>query len=231
MTTKSLTLPLPGVMFGQSPKQVSSAVDKMLDDDYRPLYRNVQPGVRMKELDNQLIEDKAQFRRSRIDFGSLPTGIDQSPLHGEYTYNNNESMMSLTRNGVPTYLFFIQERLWKIIEEHKLSDSDPLGKNFTDAVVKMSTGFGVPGRVIPQDATHPAVEVDWRDSSTHFRVIQRSEDAMALGYESLSTLQSLGSLRVAKAVDDNAIDPAVAAAVRGGPSDSSSAPKSNNKKK
>ena len=33
--------------------------------------------------------------------------------------------MSLTRKGETTYFFFIQERLWKIIEEHKLSETQP----------------------------------------------------------------------------------------------------------
>ena len=61
------------------PKQVADAIDKIIDDDYRPQYKDVQPGVRMHALDAQVAEEKAEFRRSRIDFGKLPTGLDASP--------------------------------------------------------------------------------------------------------------------------------------------------------
>src|SRR5262249_48065446 len=84
MTKKAIALSLPGITWGQSPKQVAEAVDHIIDDDYRPLYKDVQPGVKMRELDAQLAEEKNQFRRSRIDFGKLPTGVDATPLRGEF---------------------------------------------------------------------------------------------------------------------------------------------------
>src|SRR4051812_7923866 len=58
-TTKTaIKVTLSGISFGQSPKQVAEAIDRMLDEDYKPLYKEVQPGIRMKELDAQLAEDK-----------------------------------------------------------------------------------------------------------------------------------------------------------------------------
>jgi hypothetical protein len=213
---KPITLTLTGIAWGQSPKQLGDLVDKILDDDYRPLYREVQPGIKMKELDAQIAEDKAQFRRSRVDFGKLPTGLDASPLRNEYTYNNKEALLSFTRKGELVYFFFIQERLWKIIEEKKLSDTSPLGKTYMDAVVKLSTNFGVPGRVLqPDGTTRSAVEVDWKDSSTHLRAIQRSDTSLAIAYEDNVTLNNLSSLRPNKPVVDSGIDPDVAAAIRG----------------
>jgi hypothetical protein len=215
-TKKPITLTLTGIAWGQSPKQLGDLVDKILDDDYRPLYREVQPGIKMKELDAQIAEDKAQFRRSRVDFGKLPTGLDASPLRNEYTYNNREALLSFTRKGELVYFFFIQERLWKIIEAKKLAESNPLGKSYQDAVVKMSTTFAVPGRVTPPDGTtHFAVEVDWKDATTHLRAIQRGETALGLGYEDNATVANLTSLRPNKPVADNGIDPDVAAAIRG----------------
>ncbi|MFT3776355.1 MAG: hypothetical protein QM820_64245 [Minicystis sp.] len=213
--SKAIKLPLAGITWGQSPKQVAEAIDKILDDDYRPLYQGVQPGIRMKELDAQIAEDKSAFRRSRIDFGKLPTGVDATPLRGEYTYNNRESLLILTRKGMVTNFFFIQDKLWKIIEEHKLGDAHPLGKTYPEAVVKMSTNYAVPGRVLPPDGTRYVTEVDWKDATTHLRAIQRGEAAMGLAFEDNATLGNLASLRTNKPVDDNGIDPDVAAAVRG----------------
>src|SRR5262245_16032231 len=146
MTKKGIALPLTGIVFGQSPKQVAEAIDRLLDEDYRPIYKEVQPGVKMKALDAQLAEDKDQFRRSRIDFGKLPTGVDSTPLRGEYTYQNKECLMRLTRKGAETSFFFIQDRLWKVIVEYKLGEKSSLGKNFQEAGVKLTTIYGSPGR-------------------------------------------------------------------------------------
>src|SRR6185436_12964945 len=126
-------------------------------------YKEVQPGVKMKALDAQLAEDKSQFRRSRIDFGKTPTGYDATALRGEYSYQNKEAVLNLTRKGEVTYFFFIQEKLWKIIEERKLNDKTPLGKTYAESVVKLSTGFGTPGRVLPAEGGRSSVEVDWKD--------------------------------------------------------------------
>jgi hypothetical protein len=229
---KAITLTLSGVGWGMSPKQLGDAIDKILDDDYRPQYKTVQPGVQMKELDAQIAEDKAAFRRSRIDFGKLPTGLDASPLKGEFTYNNREALYVFTRKGETSYFFFIQEHLWKIIDEHRLSDSSPLGKNYADCVVKLSASFGVPGRVLaPDGTTRNAVEVDWKDATTHLRVIQRSDTAAAFAFEDNATLAQLPSLRTNKPTDDNAIDPDVAAAMRPSGSSDPGPPAKDPKKK
>lgn len=229
VTKKAISLSLSGFTWGQSPKQLAVLVDKLLDEDYRPRYKEVQPGVKMKELDSQLAEEKDQFRRSRVDFGKLPTGVDATPLRGEYTYNNRETLMVLPRKGVTYNLFFIQEKLWKIIEEHKLGDAHPLGKGFAEAVVKLSTNYGVAGRVIPPTGGRFMTEVDWKDATSHLRAIQRSETALGLAYEDNATLANLSTLRANKPPDDNGIDPDVAAAVRGGPPPEQ--PKDDKKKK
>ncbi|MFO0760590.1 MAG: hypothetical protein U0359_29185 [Byssovorax sp.] len=228
---KGITLPIAGLAWGMSPKKVAEVIDKILDDDYRPLYKDTQPGVKMKALDAQLAEEKDQFRRSRIDFGKIPTGIDSTPLRGEYTYQNKEAMLSLTRQGETSYFFFIQERLWKVIVEVKLNDKSPLGKTFTEAAVKLSTQYGIPGRVLQPDANRASVEVDWKDANTHLRAIQRSDTALALAYEDLGTLANLSALRSFKPVEDNGIDPDVAAAIRGKAPEPPPPPPKDDKKK
>jgi hypothetical protein len=229
-TKKPIQMTLSAVIWGLSPAQLADRIDKILDDDYRPLYKEVQPGVKMKELDAQIAEDKAAFRRSRVDFGKLPTGLDSGPLRNEYTYNNKEALYSWNRKGDNIYFFFIQERLWKIIEEKALRESSPVGKNYQDAVVKLSAAFGVPGRVTATGSTSGAVEVDWKDSSTHLRAIQRGETAAGFAYEDNSTLANLSSLRTNKAAADNGIDPDVAAVIRG-PSNDPGPPDKDKKKK
>jgi hypothetical protein len=219
-TKKPIELKPAELKWGMNHKQVAEVIDKVLDEDYKPLYQKVSPGVKMKALDAQLAEDKNTFRRSRIDFGKLPTGVDATPLKGEYTYLNKESMLTLTRGGHPKRsFFFIQDKLWKVIDEYTLTEGSTLGKTYPEAVVKLATKiYGVPGRVLEADYNigRNATEVDWRDSNIHVRVIQRGDTALAIAYEDNATLGNLASLRPNKPVQDSGIDPAVAAAVRGG---------------
>ncbi|WP_437289231.1 hypothetical protein [Sorangium sp. So ce406] len=215
-TKKTIALTPPGIQWGMSTKQVAAVIDKMLDEAYVPRYKATSPGVKMRALDAELAEEKSAFRRSRIDFGKLPTGIDATPLKGEYTYLNKESMMTLSREGGKRYFFFIQDKLWKIIDEHALGEKSPRGKDYTSAVTKLATAFGLPGRVTPPDPDKGRYgsEVDWKDAATHFRAIERGDTEIAFAYEDLVTLSSLESLRPNKAADANAIDPSVASAIR-----------------
>ncbi|WP_437962649.1 hypothetical protein WME76_46300 (plasmid) [Sorangium sp. So ce119] len=215
-TKKTIALTPPGIQWGMSTKQVAAVIDKMLDEAYVPRYKATSPGVKMRALDAELAEEKSAFRRSRIDFGKLPTGIDATPLKGEYTYLNKESMMTLSRESGKRYFFFIQDKLWKIIDEHALGEGSSRGKDFTSAVTKLATAFGLPGRVTPPDPDKGryVTEVDWKDAATHFRAIERGDTEIAFAYEDLVTLSSLESLRPNKAADANAIDPSVASAIR-----------------
>ncbi|KYF56619.1 hypothetical protein BE08_44045 [Sorangium cellulosum] len=215
-TKKTIALTPPGIKWGMTTKQVAAVIDKMLDEAYVPRYKATSPGVKMRALDAELAEEKSAFRRSRIDFGTLPTGMDATPLKGEYTYRNQESMMTLTRDGGKRHFFFIQDRLWKIIDEHALGEGNPRGKDFQSAVVKLASTFGLPGRVTLPDMEKGryASEVDWKDAATRFRAIERGEGEIAFAYEDLVTLSSLDSLRPNKPVDANAIDPSVASAIR-----------------
>ena len=212
---KKIDLPIGGLAWGMNPKQLGAAIDKLLDEDYRPLYKETQPGVKMKALDSQLAEDKDQFRRSKIEFGKLPTGVDASPLRGEFSYNNKEMLMVLTRKGQVTNFFFIQDKLWKVIQEVKFTDASSQGKTFPEVAIKLTGKYAVPGRMLAADATRASMEVDWKDSVTHLRLIERSDAAHALAYEDIGTVANLASMRVNKPAQDDGIDPSVAAIMRG----------------
>jgi hypothetical protein len=206
-----------GVKWGMTMKEVGAVIDENLDAEYKPRYQKVSPGVKMKELDAQLAEEKSAFRRSRIDFGKLPVATDSTALKGEYSYLNKESMMTLTRNGEVRHFFFIQDRLWKIIHEVKFGEKSEVGKDFKEAAVKLSQGFGSAGRVTPPNEAKGiyTTVVDWKNAETHVRLLERSDVACAIAYESNDTLGNLNSLRANKPKEEAAIDPAVAAAIRG----------------
>lgn len=215
-TKKNIVLIPAGVAWGMNHKQVAAVIDKLIDEAYADQYKKVQPGVKMKALDAQVAEEKSAFKRSRIDFGNIPTGVDSTPLKGEYSYNNKESMMRLEREGKKMFFFFIQDKLWKIVEERALGEGSAHGKDFTEAATKLSSTFGVPGRVIAADFDKGRyfTEIDWKDAASHLRVQQRGDTAMAIILEDNVTLGNLDSLRANKPQEDSGIDPTVAALLR-----------------
>ncbi|MDC3957675.1 hypothetical protein [Polyangium jinanense] len=233
VTKKPIALEPASLKWGMTTKQVGEAIDKQLDEAYKPLYQKVSPGVNQRALDAQLLEEKNTFRRSKIEFGKLPTAVDNSPLRGEYSYLNKEWMLSMTRDGKTRYFFFIQDKLWKIIDEIKLAKGGPLGANFQESAVKLSTTYGTPGRIIPPnpDLGMFATVVDWKDATTHVRLIERGETAIAIAYEDNATMQNIESLRPNKPKQEDAIDPAVAAAIRGPDPEPAPPPPADNKKK
>ncbi|AKT38016.1 hypothetical protein [Chondromyces crocatus] len=217
--------------WGMTPAQVASVIDKVIDESHAEDFRKTPGGPNLTKLEQQVQQEKIEFKQSRVDFGATPTGIDSTPLKGEYTYNNKEAMLTYERGKAKTHFFFIQDRLWKIIDERTLGEGSKAGKDYAEAVSKLANTFGIAGRVLPADFDNGrySTEVDWKDASTHLRAVQRHDTALAIILEDNVTLGNLDALRPNKPADDNGIDPAVAAAVRkdGAPPD----PKQDEKKK
>jgi hypothetical protein len=209
-----------GLHFGMAPQELLDFYDKVFDQDFVPIYKATPVGPKIKEVDAALAEQKSAFARSEVAFGNLPTGIDNTPLKGEYNYKNNETMMSVTRLGVARHFFFQGKRLWKIYDDMPLKKEGELGASYQEAVAALTKRFGVAGRVLPEDAAHGrmATEVDWTDGTTHVRAIDRTyENLVGLVFEERSTAERLAVFRASQKSDEGQIDPTVAAVTRGGP--------------
>jgi hypothetical protein len=210
-----------GLRLGMMVNEVTDFYNKVLDQDYVPIYKMTPIGPKMKEVDAALAEQKLAFPRSEIAFGTLPTGVDNTPLRGEYNYKNNETMMSLTRQGVTRYFFFVNKRLWKIYDALPLKKDGDMGASYKEAVAVLTKRFGVPGRVLAEDPAHGrnATEVDWSDANTHVRAIDRSdENIVGLVFQDRATGERMAAYRAGQ--KDNgpgAIDPTIAAVTKGGP--------------
>jgi hypothetical protein len=175
----------------------------------------------MKEVDAALSEQKSALARSEVVFGDLPTGIDNTPLRGEYSYKNNETMMSITRQGVTRYFFFFNQRLWKLYDLVPLRKDGELGASYQDAVGILTKKYGVAGRVLAEDAAHGrnATEVDWVDATTHVRAIDRSsENVVGMVFQERGTADRLAAFRATQKKEGGEIDPSVSAVTRAGAS-------------
>ena len=87
---KKIALAPEGLKFGMSLEAIAKLYDKTFDDEYLPLYKKAAPGPETEALDAEIKQKKAEVRRSKVDFGNTPTGVDQTPIKGEYSYANGE---------------------------------------------------------------------------------------------------------------------------------------------
>ncbi len=219
--TKKVKLSPDGLAFGITVEELSKLYDKVLDDEYVPLYEHTDPGPRTAELDAELADKKALILRHKLDFGSLPSGLDDTPLSDEYTYNNGESMTHLrVHGGVHRYFFFMGNRLWKVYDIHKLGEKSKLGADFDSAVAKLAKEFGKPPRVRKADpgAGRKIDQVDWQDKDTIVRALDYGGDQMVIAYIDRKTEEHLDRYRTHKASNGNGLDQDVSAVTNeGGP--------------
>jgi len=196
-TKKAVSIQPAELAWGIDKKRLATIYDKVIDDDYKARYQKAQPGPQMDRLDAEVAEKKSEFRRSQVDFGAVPNGLDATPLRSEYSYSNKESMLQIERAGKTRYFFFINDKLWKIIDAVKLGEKSAWGKTFPDASSILNKHYGVDGRVRPADAANGLVfqEVDWKSAQTQVRAVDWGNDEFAIVFQDSATVSQLGTLR------------------------------------
>ena len=206
--------------WGMSQKEVTKVYAKVIDKDYLKKYQKAQPGVQMKQLDNEVAAKKLEFEQSVVEFGEIPTSLDGTPFAGEFTYKNRESVMSIDRKKKKRHrsLFFIRNRLWKIVDVYKLGTKSRYGTSFKSAVAKIEKLLGVKGRALKANPLLALEEQkDWSDGRTRLRLVNWDKNHIALIYEDESTAAKLKELRTyvpkAKKEGDD-LDPSTKAILR-----------------
>ncbi len=208
--SKKVRLRPKGLQWGQSVKEISKLYEKVFEDEFRPLYKRVQPGVKMQALDEELRIKKGLIRRSLVKFGATPTGVDYTSLKGEYTYRNKESKTRLVlRSGTTRHFFFFDDRLWKVYDEYPLKKGGPLGKTYSGAIKKLTKKFKVAPRMREggSEGGPRLTEGDWADGTNVIRAVDREyENIIGIVYVEQRVFENLDSHRPNKPVDPHAID-------------------------
>jgi hypothetical protein len=143
---------------------------------------------------------KDAFRGSLVQLEKAPSTLDATPLRSEYTFGNKEEVMRITRAGKVRDFFFLQNKLWKVIDELPLGDAARWGRDFPSAASNVAAAYGVEGRSQRADAdkNRPFPEVDWKDATNIARAVDWQNGTFALVFEELATVNRLGVLRTAK---------------------------------
>lgn len=201
--------------WGMNAKAISKVYEKVLDREYLPLYRKTEPGVEMRALDVELQDKKALILRNIVEFGKLPTGIDSTPLKGEYSYGNGESVTSIRlRSGRIRHFFFFDDKLWKVYDEHPLKAGKGLGDSFDTAVAALSKTFKAPPKLVEPDYKAQMFrEGRWQTKDLTVRLVDRGNVA-AVVYENRNVADDLGVYRKSQPVDEHAMSRDVTSALK-----------------
>lgn len=212
---KVVGVPPKGLKWGLTLQGLSKLYEQVLADEYLPLLKKADPGSSDETaLQDELHNKQGVLLRSRIDFGNIPTGVDQSPLKGEYSYRNSESMASIrVRSGTERHFFFFSDKLWKVYDEHKLVKGGTLGENFAEATKVLAKKFGVAGKLVPAnyDKGQPFDEMLWQDKEKTIRAVDRG-NILGMIYTDKVVFDSLATYRKNKPEDLHEMDKDVAAA-------------------
>lgn len=187
------------VQWGWTHEQVVDYHRRALVAQFLPLLKNkgqVEQDRLMQERD-AIVQS---LRRSYLLLnGTVPQRRwDTSFVGGEYTHNNNESLMVYEnpRTGDREFYFFFNDHLWKRFQARNV----PRGTNldFATFVGSLDGLFGSNGlRRMRQDQPDRIEAVFWQDATTRLRVVDFSTfyGSFGLVYEDKSILGRLSELR------------------------------------
>jgi hypothetical protein len=221
------TIPMPvfaGLKFGMSLEQIAKLNDKDLEAEFKKKFAAASP-TQSLQVEDELRDKKAVFRRSRIEFLDTPTGIDQSALKGEYSYGNKESLARMPgrvredgKELPARHFFFFDDKLWKIYEEYKLGAKSNLGTDFDSAVKKLAKVFGAEPKKVASDFAKGQnfAEAVWTDNEKIIRAVDRG-DTLGMVFVERSTQDNLSRLRTHQLVDQHELDKDVKAATANPP--------------
>lgn len=213
---KRFALSPEGLKFDMGVEGIARVYDKIFDEEYLPLYKKAAPGPETDALDAQIKQRKAELRRSKLEFGETPTGVDQTALKGEYSYANGESMGRLTlRSGTERYFFFFGDKLWKVYDEHKLKAGSALGETYDSALKVLAAKFGSAPKKVPAspEKGQSFDEAVWLTPSMVVRAIDRG-NVVAVVYADRDVQENLAQRRRNKPKNDTAMDKDVANALK-----------------
>jgi hypothetical protein len=218
-----------GLKFGMKLKDVLKVYNNVIEADFKPRWKQVEPGIQMERLKNEIQTAKDNFRLSYQDFDGKPASLDGSPLRGEYTHNNKEGFMRISRKGKVRRLFFIRG---KLLDEYKLGSQSKFGIDFKQAVTTIQKRLGkeVEGRPLKADEEKGRVneEVDFSDGKVHLRLVNLGQGKLGIAYVDLDTEGRLSSLRKDKGEKQDDVDDSVKAVLRA-PSPSAGPPEKKKK--
>ena len=183
--------------WGMSRDDVLKDVTGKVKEKYRPLLAKTKDAVEEDRLRLEAKDELDAIKKGVVDFDGKTTGWDVGFLKGEFTHNNDESMIVVRDGNSQNFYFFIGGKLWKW---YKAFDASVFpGSNFNTFASAVKGRFGdskeTKGEIRPGEGQRRWLE--WQDPQTRLRAVDNTGfyGFFCLVFEEKGTLDRLASLR------------------------------------
>src|SRR5689334_4438780 len=162
------------IHWGVSRDDLSKYFLDKVKEKYRPLLGKAKDPVEEDRLRQQATREADAIRKGAVDFDGRATGWDVSFLKGEFTQNNDESMLVVRDANSQNFYFFIGGKFWKW---YKAFDASvfPAG-NFDAFAGSVQRRFGpakqAQGELRPGEGQLRWLE--WQDKQSRLRAVDET---------------------------------------------------------
>lgn len=183
--------------WGMEPREVHQHFRAQIEARYEEPLRTAPDAIQQDRLREQMNAEIRRLRESYVRFTGEHTGWDASFLRGEFTHDNQESMLSFRDDNSQNFFFFIRGRLWKWYKafDSSVFDRQPFSA-FAEAIQsRFGEGVHRHGPLVPGGRSHDWLE--WQDRSTRLRAVDQTRfyGFYCLVFEEKATLGRLDELR------------------------------------
>jgi hypothetical protein len=197
--------------WGLSETEVASFAKRKLGEQYNGEIAKTKDSSKQGKLRSELKQAQADVGKSLVNFSAGHSKWDNSPIAGEFTYGNSESMLMSKAPNAQDFYFFVDGRLWKWCE---VLDKAAIGGDFKKFSQTVESKFGK-GRVKKGEVTPGHGNTQWLeylDRNSRLRAADNDgkRNGYTLIYEEMATVRQLASTRPVKptrlggAADDDA---------------------------
>ena len=182
--------------WGQSERDVSGFAQREIAATYNAEIAKTKDAGKQAKLKAEAKRAQAEVEKSRVEFEGGKSRWDNSPIAGEYTYDNGESMLVAKGPGTDSYYFFLNGKLWKVV---KVLDKQTAGADFKKFSKLVEDKFGK-GRVKKGEVTPGQGNTQWLeylDRNSRLRAADASDKrgGYAMIFEEMATVRELASTR------------------------------------
>jgi hypothetical protein len=190
-TSDKIADAMTGIKWGMSREELLKQSVTKIKEKYRPLIAKTKDAVEEDRLRQEARQELDAIKKGTVDFDGRSTGWDVSFLKGEFTQNNNESMLVVRDGNSQNFYFFIEGKLWKW---YKAFDAAvfPAG-NFGVFSATLEKRFG-PGK---EAEAGKRKWLQWQDKATQLRAVDETDfyGFYCLVFEEKATVGQLAKLR------------------------------------
>jgi hypothetical protein len=192
-----------GIPWGMHYKAVMANFEKRIKKEYEEELKNANGAVEEYEVRTKMNREIAKLKKSYVQFDGSRTGYEGAVLEGEFTHNNNESMLEWDAGKFVEYLFFFNGRFWKRLrtfrkEALKIPD-------FQTYITTLEQNFG-DGRH-GNNSDGELMEVQWKNDDTYMIAKDKSHfyGVFCLYFIARVTEDNLAKLRPNQDRDDGSV--------------------------